>query len=41
MTKDNTFSFKLSDDIIADTEKEVKQWSDERTNEISKLKVQE
>lgn len=41
MTKSSDFSFKLSDDIIEETEKEVKQWSDERTREISKLKEQE
>lgn len=41
MTKENNFSFKLSDDIIALAEKETNQWSDEKMNEISKLKVQE
>jgi organic radical activating enzyme len=41
MTKENNFSFKLSDDIIADAARETTLWSDERINEISKLKVQE
>jgi two-component system phosphate regulon sensor histidine kinase PhoR len=41
MTKENNFSFKLSDDIIADAANETSLWSEERINEISKLKVQE
>ncbi len=41
ITKDNTMKFKLTDDVIADAEKETQIWSEERNQEISKLKEQE
>lgn len=38
---DNLGSLRLSDDIIAQAERETKQWTEERIQEISKLKEQE
>ena len=38
---DNLGSLRLSDDIIAQAERETKQWTEERIEEISKLKEQE
>lgn len=40
-TKENGIKIKLSDDVISDIEKETREWSESRTNEISKLKEQE
>lgn len=41
MGKEKGFSFNISDDIIANVAREAKEWSDDRNNEISRLKEQE
>ena len=41
ITEDNPISFRLTDNVISDIEKETREWSDDRNKEISKLKDQE
>lgn len=40
-TDNEQIKFKITDDVIANAELEAKQWTEERTNEISRLKEQE
>lgn len=41
ITSDNDIQFRITDDVIADAEKETSLWAEERAKEISRLKVQE
>jgi two-component system phosphate regulon sensor histidine kinase PhoR len=41
ITSDNDIQFSITDDVIADAEKETSLWAEERAKEISRLKVQE
>jgi two-component system phosphate regulon sensor histidine kinase PhoR len=41
ITKETNFHFKITDDVIADAEREAEIWADERNKEISKLQEQE
>jgi two-component system phosphate regulon sensor histidine kinase PhoR len=39
ITKENDFKFNITDDVIANAEKETELWTEERNKEIEKLKV--
>jgi two-component system phosphate regulon sensor histidine kinase PhoR len=41
ITPENDLQFKITDDVIANAEKETQLWTEERNKEISKLKEQE
>lgn len=41
ITPENDLKFRITDDVIADAEKETKLWTEERNSEISRLKEQE
>jgi two-component system phosphate regulon sensor histidine kinase PhoR len=41
ITKENDFKFSITDDVIANAEKETELWTEERNKEIEKLKEQE
>lgn len=41
MNPDNEIKFKITDDVIASAEIETQKWTEERNNEISRLKEQE
>ncbi len=41
ITKENDFKFNITDDVIANAEKETELWTEERNKEIEKLKEQE
>lgn len=41
ITKENDLKFSISDDVIAEAEKQTKKWAEERNFEISRLKEQE
>jgi two-component system phosphate regulon sensor histidine kinase PhoR len=41
ITPENDVKFRITDDVIADAEKETKLWTEERNTEISRLKEQE
>ena len=41
ITKENELTFKFREDVISNAEKETKKWTEERQDEIEKLKEQE
>jgi two-component system phosphate regulon sensor histidine kinase PhoR len=41
ITKENDLQFRITDDVIAQAERETKEWNEERNKEIEKLKEQE
>jgi two-component system phosphate regulon sensor histidine kinase PhoR len=41
ITKENDLQFRITDDVIAQAEKETQEWTEERNKEIEKLKDQE
>jgi two-component system phosphate regulon sensor histidine kinase PhoR len=41
ITKENDLQFRITDDVIAQAEKETQEWTEERNKEIEKLKEQE